>query len=134
MVHRIRHRKKYPSDLTDEQWNGSLKTGIREIFALVRELGGTISGEHGIGVQKIDFMARQFTADDLQAMRTLRQVFDPGNRCNPHKMFPGSKRCADLILLLFVGSVGIRFTASRISDSRTNDGILRYFSVRPIAM
>ena len=37
----------------------------------------------------------QFTAADLEAMRTLRKVFDPENRCNPHKMFPGSKRCGD---------------------------------------
>ena len=59
------------------------------------ELGGSVTGEHGIGVEKIDFMEKQFTKDDLDAMRALRQVFDPANRCNPHKMFPGSKRCAD---------------------------------------
>jgi glycolate oxidase len=59
------------------------------------EFGGSVTGEHGIGVEKIDFMARQFGADDLEAMRMLRRVFDPEGRCNPHKMFPGSKRCAD---------------------------------------
>jgi glycolate oxidase len=59
------------------------------------ELGGSVTGEHGIGVEKIDFMAKQFAKDDLDAMRALRRVFDPENRCNPHKMFPGSKRCAD---------------------------------------
>jgi D-3-phosphoglycerate dehydrogenase len=48
-----------------------------------------------IGVEKIDFMARQFSTDDLDAMRMLRKVFDPEGRCNPHKMFPGSKRCGD---------------------------------------
>ncbi|MEY2411373.1 MAG: glycolate oxidase [Verrucomicrobiota bacterium] len=58
-------------------------------------LGGSVSGEHGIGVEKIDFMAKQFSPDDLQAMRQLRRVFDPEGRCNPHKMFPGSKRCSD---------------------------------------
>jgi glycolate oxidase len=58
-------------------------------------MGGSVSGEHGIGVQKIDFMARQFSGDDLDAMRMLRRVFDPEHRCNPHKMFPGSKRCGD---------------------------------------
>ncbi len=58
-------------------------------------LGGSVTGEHGIGVEKIDFMEKQFTKDDLDAMRTLRRVFDPENRCNPQKMFPGSKRCAD---------------------------------------
>jgi len=59
------------------------------------DLGGSVTGEHGIGVEKIDFMEKQFTKDDLDAMRALRRVFDPENRCNPHKMFPGSKRCVD---------------------------------------
>jgi len=66
-----------------------------EILTRCVELGGSVSGEHGIGVEKIDFMARQFSADDLDAMRLLRRVFDPEGLCNPHKMFPGSKRCAD---------------------------------------
>ena len=37
----------------------------------------------------------QFTVEDLEAMRMLRRLFDPELRCNPHKMFPGSKRCSD---------------------------------------
>ncbi|MBM3879275.1 MAG: FAD-binding protein [Verrucomicrobia bacterium] len=59
------------------------------------ELGGSVTGEHGIGVEKVDFMARQFTAEDLDAMRLLRRAFDPDQRCNPHKIFPGGKRCTD---------------------------------------
>lgn len=59
------------------------------------ELGGSATGEHGIGVEKIDFMAKQFSRETLDAMRMLRRVFDPETRCNPHKMFPGSKRCGD---------------------------------------
>ena len=66
-----------------------------DILTKCVELGGSVTGEHGIGVEKIDFMAKQFTVDDLDAMRALRRVFDPEGRCNPHKMFPGSKRCAD---------------------------------------
>jgi len=62
------------------------------------ELGGSVSGEHGIGVEKIDFMAKQFTADDLNAMKRLRLVFDPDQRCNPHKMFPSAKRCSDFVM------------------------------------
>src|SRR5207249_8019957 len=60
------------------------------------ELGGSVTGEHGIGVEKIDFMKKQFSGADLEAMRKLRHVFDPEMRCNPHKMFPVSKRCADV--------------------------------------
>ena len=66
-----------------------------DIMSKCVELGGSVTGEHGIGVEKIDFMAKQFTKDDLDAMRALRTVFDPEGRCNPHKMFPGSKRCSD---------------------------------------
>jgi FAD/FMN-containing dehydrogenase len=40
-------------------------------------------------------MAKQFSKDDLDAMQQLRRVFDPDKRCNPHKMFPGAKRCAE---------------------------------------
>ncbi len=77
-----------------EQVKNALAAG-HEILEKCVELGGSATGEHGIGVQKIDFMKKQFNEDDLDAMRTLRKVFDPAGRCNPHKMFPGSKRCAD---------------------------------------
>jgi len=77
-----------------EQVRNAVKAGD-EILEKCVELGGSVTGEHGIGVEKIDFMARQFSATDLEAMKKLRTVFDPEQRCNPHKMFPGSKRCAD---------------------------------------
>jgi glycolate oxidase len=77
-----------------EQVRRALQAG-HDILEKCIEFGGSVTGEHGIGVEKIDFMEKQFTRDDLDAMRTLRRVFDPENRCNPHKMFPGSKRCAD---------------------------------------
>ena len=59
------------------------------------ELGGRVSGEHGIGAEKIDFMERQFSKNDLEAMQILRIAFYPQKKCNPHKMFPGSKRCSE---------------------------------------
>jgi len=62
------------------------------------ELGGSISGEHGIGVEKRSLMERQFSEYDLQAMKDLRSVFDPHGRCNPHKVFPTAKRCADFFI------------------------------------
>ena len=77
-----------------EQVRRALAAG-HDILEQCVALGGSVTGEHGIGVEKIDFMEKQFTKDDLDAMRTLRGVFDPAGRCNPHKMFPGSKRCAD---------------------------------------
>jgi glycolate oxidase len=91
----------HPLVLYDERDASQVERALaagHEILERCVEMGGSVSGEHGIGVQKIDFMARQFTADDLDAMRTLRKVFDPEGRCNPHKMFPGSKRCGDFQL------------------------------------
>jgi len=88
----------HPLILYDERDADQVRRALAasdDILTKCVELGGSVTGEHGIGVEKIDFMAKQFTPDDLDAMRMLRRVFDPEGRCNPHKMFPGSKRCAD---------------------------------------
>jgi glycolate dehydrogenase FAD-linked subunit len=88
----------HPLILYDERDPDQIRRALAasdDILTRCIELGGSVTGEHGIGVEKMDFMAKQFTPDDLDAMRMLRHVFDPEGRCNPHKMFPGSKRCAD---------------------------------------
>jgi len=88
----------HPLVLYDERDPDQVRRALaagHEILERCVEMGGSVSGEHGIGVQKIDFMAKQFAVEDLDAMRALRSVFDPEHRCNPHKMFPGSKRCGD---------------------------------------
>jgi glycolate oxidase len=88
----------HPLILYDERDPDQIRRALEaghDILHKCVELGGSVTGEHGIGVEKIDFMEKQFTKDDLDAMRALRRVFDPENRCNPHKMFPGSKRCGD---------------------------------------
>jgi glycolate oxidase len=91
----------HPLVLYDERDPDQVRRALaagHDILERCIEMGGSVSGEHGIGVQKIDFMSKQFSADDLAAMRVLKMVFDPENRCNPHKMFPGSKRCGDFAL------------------------------------
>ena len=88
----------HPLILYDERDPDQVRRALEaghDILKKCIEMGGSATGEHGIGVEKIDFMAKQFTKADLDAMRTLRRVFDPEGRCNPHKMFPGSKRCGD---------------------------------------
>ena len=88
----------HPILLYDERKPGEVGRALaagHDILEKCIELGGSVTGEHGIGIEKIDFMAKQFTAADLDAMRALRRVFDPETRCNPHKIFPGSKRCSD---------------------------------------
>ena len=88
----------HPLVLYDERDPDQIRRALaagHDILERCIELGGSVTGEHGIGVEKIDFMEKQFSRDDLDAMRGLRRVFDPEGRCNPHKMFPGSKRCTD---------------------------------------
>src|SRR5207249_10118325 len=58
-------------------------------------LGGSLTGEHGIGVEKMAQMPLLFGPDALAAMVRLRAVFDPEGRANPHKIFPDAKVCVE---------------------------------------
>jgi len=57
--------------------------------------GGSVTGEHGIGVEKIDFMPKLFTPEDLSMMLRLRSAFNPDNRCSPAKMLPTAGACIE---------------------------------------
>ena len=59
------------------------------------KLGGSVTGEHGIGVEKIDFMEKLFSPDDLSFMLRLRVAFNPDGRCSPGKMLPTAGGCAE---------------------------------------
>jgi glycolate oxidase len=74
-------------ELTDEQWNGSLKNGIREIFQLVKELRGTISGEHGIGLVQKEYLPIVFDKLQMKLMKQIKNVFDPNHILNAGKIF-----------------------------------------------
>jgi len=67
----------------------------REILEACVALGGSLTGEHGIGVEKMGQMPLLFGPDDLAAMTRLRAVFDPDGRANPHKIFPDAKTCVE---------------------------------------
>jgi glycolate oxidase len=58
--------------------------------------GGMLSGEHGIGLEKRDYMGLVFSEDDLAAQAWLRDTFDPDGGCNPWKVLPSGARCGDL--------------------------------------
>jgi glycolate oxidase len=74
-------------DLTDEAWNGPLlKEGIRALFAEVRALGGTISGEHGIGYVQQEYLDLAFSNAAMEAQRAIKRALDPQNILNPGKM------------------------------------------------
>jgi len=75
------------STMNDEDWNNKLPSGIKEIFNLTIALGGTISGEHGIGYVQKDYMSLKFSETHIALMKGIKQVFDPKGIMNPGKMF-----------------------------------------------
>lgn len=74
-------------NLSDEQWNSSVIAGIREIFFLTKKLGGTLSGEHGIGWVQKSFMDIVFNAAEIELQKSIKKVFDPNGILNPGKIF-----------------------------------------------
>ena len=75
---------------------------VRRVLAASHEildecirLGGSVTGEHGIGVEKINFMPKLFTPEDLGMMLRLRSAFNPEGRCSPRKMLPTAGACIE---------------------------------------
>src|SRR6266700_949279 len=66
-----------------------------EILKVCAAVGGSISGEHGIGLEKIDYMPLIFTEADLHAMRGVREAWNPRGLCNHGKIFPSRKACGE---------------------------------------
>jgi glycolate oxidase len=64
-----------------------------EILSKCIALGGSVTGEHGIGVEKISFMSQLFTETDLAVMADVRMAFNPQGRCSPQKMLPTAGAC-----------------------------------------
>ena len=74
-------------ELSDEFWNNELTKAISELFQEVIALGGTISGEHGIGLVQKPYMPLAFNEVQLNLMRSIKNVFDPKGILNPGKIF-----------------------------------------------
>jgi glycolate oxidase len=66
------------------------------ILDLCIEHGGSITGEHGVGMDKSKYMPKMFGADDLETMQLLRCAFDPAGLCNPGKVFPTPRLCGEV--------------------------------------
>jgi glycolate oxidase len=66
------------------------------ILDLCIEHGGSITGEHGVGVDKAKYLPKMFGADDLDTMQLLRCAFDPASLCNPGKIFPTPRLCGEV--------------------------------------
>lgn len=75
------------ADMSDDDWKNKLPLGIRELFKEVVRMGGTISGEHGIGLVQKDYMDIAFNETQLGIMKQIKHVFDPKGILNPGKIF-----------------------------------------------
>ncbi|HMC89262.1 MAG TPA: FAD-linked oxidase C-terminal domain-containing protein, partial [Gemmataceae bacterium] len=88
----------HPILLFDERDPEQVKRVLKasnEILDECIRCGGSVTGEHGIGVEKIDFMPKLFTPEDLHMMLRLRSAFNPDNRCSPAKMLPTAGACIE---------------------------------------
>ena len=82
-------------DERDPAQVGRVMEASHEILDACLAFGGSVTGEHGIGVEKISFMSKLFSPDDLAAMVRVRQAFNPGGLCSPGKMLPTAGACAE---------------------------------------
>jgi glycolate oxidase len=73
-------------DGSDEKQLEEGHKAIEEIFEMVVRMGGTLSGEHGIGTSKAPFMTIAFNEAELQLFKDIKRAFDPNNILNPGKM------------------------------------------------
>jgi glycolate oxidase len=82
-------------DAGDPQQQADALEVSHKILRMCIEYGGTISGEHGVGIEKRPMMAELFSADDLATMERVRGAFDPDLRLNPGKILPGGAGCGE---------------------------------------
>tara|TARA_B100000809_G_scaffold81863_1_gene80125 strand:+ start:9428 stop:10816 length:1389 start_codon:yes stop_codon:yes gene_type:complete len=74
-------------DMSDDDWDNKLSSGIREIFEVCISLKGTISGEHGIGYVQKEYMDIPFSSVELRIQKEIKKLFDPNHIMNPGKLF-----------------------------------------------
>jgi len=89
----------HPLILFDQRDRAQLErvtAAAREIIQFCVEMGGTLTGEHGVGMEKNELMPLMFSDADLDLMRSVRAVFNPAGRLNPDKVFPLGKGCGEL--------------------------------------
>ncbi len=67
-----------------------------EILEYCISVGGSITGEHGVGMEKMEMMERQFPPDSLDMIARFKKLFDPGCRLNPGKVLPTGRGCMEI--------------------------------------
>jgi len=74
-------------ELSDEEWHDTLETVIGELIDVALGVGGTISGEHGVGLAKKKYLVGQVGSTQVEIMKAIKRAFDPLNILNPEKVF-----------------------------------------------
>ena len=96
----------HPLILYDASKDGDVERAEQlgaDILRLCVAVGGVLTGEHGVGVEKRDLMGAMFNEDDLAQQQRVKCAFDPQHRLNPGKVFPTLHRCAELGMMHVVG-------------------------------
>jgi glycolate oxidase len=83
-------------DSRDQDQSQRVLKAAREIIAKCVEMGGSITGEHGVGTEKNELMPLIFSPDDLEMMRRIKELFDPRGLFNPGKVLPTGRMCGEL--------------------------------------
>ena len=130
----------HPILLFDERDPEQVRRVLRASHEILDECiacGGSVTGEHGIGVEKMSFMPKLFTPEDLAAMAAIRLVFNPQGRCSPDKMLPGGGGCLEKTSPGPQGVGLTEFGASRVPERppfsrfRRLPGLFRTGEARP---
>jgi glycolate oxidase len=83
-------------DIRDPRQVQNSRKASKEIMQYVLSMGGSITGEHGVGMEKMNLMPAMFTEDDLDVMLRLRNTFNPDSILNPQKMLPETRPCREI--------------------------------------
>jgi glycolate oxidase len=89
----------HPIILFDARKPGELERAQKageDILAYCVSVGGSITGEHGVGMEKMELMAVQFTPETLDMIARLKALFDPACRLNPGKVLPTGRGCLEI--------------------------------------
>jgi glycolate dehydrogenase FAD-linked subunit len=91
-------------DARDKEQSRKVVKAAEEIIARCVEMGGSITGEHGVGMEKNELMPLIFSAADLEMMGRMKNVINPGGSFNPGKVFPSGKMCGELRVQVSTGN------------------------------
>jgi glycolate oxidase len=89
----------HPIILFDARKSGDLdkaRSAGEEILEYCISVGGSITGEHGVGMEKMEMMGHQFAPDTLEMIGRFKKLFDPGCRLNPGKVLPTGRGCMEI--------------------------------------